>query len=135
MPDHQVVSPEEWLARPRTKSQGLIIRPQPCRFSRMQLRTLNHVKYVRIDADRFTVGERNIELPVAMQDEATIDVGGGKVRIELDGLIEICNRPIMATLLVPDEAAVAVDIGVSEAESDRPIQVDECLIKCPFALP
>jgi len=51
----------------------------------MQLRTLSHVKYVRIDADRFAVGERDSELPVAMQDEATIDVGGGKVRIELDG--------------------------------------------------
>jgi hypothetical protein len=37
-----------------------------------------------------------------MQDEATIDVGGGKVRIELEGLIEIGNRPLMATFLVPD---------------------------------
>jgi len=37
-----------------------------------------------------------------MQDETTIDVGGGKVRIELDGLIEIGDRPLMATLLVPD---------------------------------
>ena len=104
-------------------------------FLRTQLRLLGNVKYARIDADRLTVGERDSELPVAMQDEATIDVGGGKVRIDLDGLIEIGNRPLMATSLVPDQAAVAVEMGVSEAESDRPIQVDECLIKRPFALP
>ena len=64
--------------------------------------TPNSIEYARIDTDRFTVGERNLELPVVMQDEATIDVGGGKVRIELDGFIEIGNRPIMVALLVPD---------------------------------
>ena len=79
------------------------------------------VEYARIDADCLTIGERYIELAVAVQDEAAIDVGRGKVRIELDGPIEIRNRPIIATLLVPDEAAVAVDIGLSEAESDRAI--------------
>ena len=70
-----------------------------------------------------------------MQDEATIDISGREVRIELDGLIEIGNRPIMATLLIPDQAAVAVDVDVSETESDRPIEVEERLIKRPFALP
>src|SRR5262245_36548256 len=87
-------------------------------FSRMRFRALRNVKYAGIDADRFTVGERDGELPVAMQNEATIDVGGGKVRIELDGLIEIGNGPLMATSLVPDQAAVAVEVGVSEAEPD-----------------
>jgi hypothetical protein len=37
--------------------------------------------------------------------------------------------------LVPDQAAVTVEIGLGEAESDRPIQVDECLIERPSALP
>src|SRR5258708_38492502 len=41
----------------------------------------------------------------------------------------------MAALLIPDQAAVAVDVDVSETESDRPIEVEERLIKCPFALP
>jgi hypothetical protein len=76
------------------------------------------IEYARIDADRPTVGERYIELPVAMEDEATIDVGRGKVRIDLDSSIEIGNRPIIETLLVPDQAAVAEGIGVSEAELD-----------------
>ena len=70
-----------------------------------------------------------------MQDEAAIEVGGGKARIKLDGLIEIGNRPIMAALLVPDSAAVAVDIGVSEAESDRPIQIDKRIIQRTFMIP
>src|SRR5215471_16655388 len=94
-----------------------------------------HVKNARIDADRLTVGDRDIELSLAMQDKAAIDVIRRIAGIELDSSVEIGNRPLMATLLVPDQAAVAIKIGVSEAESDRPIQVDKCPIKGPFALP
>jgi hypothetical protein len=67
------------------------------------IRTSINIEYFRINADRWIDGsDRSIELPVAMQDEAAIEVGGGNARIELDGLIEIGNRPIMAALLVPD---------------------------------
>ncbi len=62
-----------------------------------------NIEYFWINADRWIGGsDRSIELLVAMQDEAAIEVGGGNARIELDGLIEIGNRPIMATFLVPD---------------------------------
>jgi hypothetical protein len=84
-----------------TRSVHHCLSKQRC-SSRTQIATPNSIEYARIDTDCFTVGERNIELPVVMQDEATIDVCGGKVRIELGGLIEIGNRPLMATLLVPD---------------------------------
>ena len=81
-----------------------------------------NIEYFRINADRWIdSSERSVELLVAMQDEAAIEVGGGKVRIELDGLIEVGNRPIMPTLLIPDQAAVTVHTGVGETESDRPI--------------
>src|ERR1700738_4120301 len=80
-------------------------------------------------------GEREIEFAPAMQGDAAIDAGGGKVGVEFDSLSEVGNRSIIATLFIPDEAAVAVDIGIGETESDCPIQVDERLIKCPFALP
>src|SRR5882672_2825648 len=67
------------------------------------IRTSINIEYFRINADRWIDGsDRSIELLVAMQDEAAIEVGGGNARIELDGLIEIGNRPIMAALLVPD---------------------------------
>jgi len=62
-----------------------------------------NIEYFRINVDRWIDGsESSIKLLVAMQDEAAIEVGGGKGRIELDGLIEIGNRPIMLALLVPD---------------------------------
>src|SRR5260221_6926147 len=70
-----------------------------------------------------------------MQDEAAIDVGGGKVRVDLDCLTEVGNRAIAVTLFIPDQGAIAVDIGIGEAEPDRPIQVDERLVKLPFASP
>jgi hypothetical protein len=60
------------------------------------------IEYARVDADRITVGERYIELPVAMEDEATIDVGRGKGRIDLDGSIEIGNRSIMVAHFIPN---------------------------------
>src|SRR5215469_5741133 len=74
-----------------------------------------HIKDAQIAADRFAVGERNVKLPVAMQDEATINVGGGIAGIGLDGLIGVGIRPIMAVLFVPDQAAVAVEFGVGGA--------------------
>src|SRR5258708_24571609 len=88
-----------------------------------------------MEVDSVGDGGRKGGRRVGGQDEATIDIRGREVRIELDGLIEIGNRPIMAALLIPDQAAVAVDVDVSETESDRPIEVEERLIKCPFALP
>src|SRR5258707_5098822 len=69
------------------------------------IRTSINIEYFRINADRWIDGsDRSIELLVAMQDEAAIEVGGGNARIELHGLIEIGNRPIIAALLVPDYA-------------------------------
>jgi hypothetical protein len=47
-------------------------------------------------------GECEIELAIALQDEAAIDAGGGKVRVELYSLIEIGSRSIMAILFIPD---------------------------------
>jgi hypothetical protein len=68
------------------------------RYAYLQIDTPTNIKYARIDPDRFIdSGERNFELAVAMQDEAAIDAGGGKVRIEFDSSIEIGNRPVMAT--------------------------------------
>ena len=66
-------------------------------------------------------GEREIELALAMQDDATADISDGKVRVEFDRLSEVGNCSIIATLFIPDEAAVAVDIGIGETESDCPI--------------
>ena len=66
-------------------------------------------------------GKREIEFAPAMQGDAAIDAGGGKVQVEFDRLIEVGNRSIIAILFIPDEAAVAVDIGIRETESDRPI--------------
>jgi hypothetical protein len=67
----------------------------------MQIGKLNSIDYTRIDADLLIgFGECEIELAVAMQDETAIDVGGGKVRVELHSLIEIGNRSIMATLFI-----------------------------------
>jgi hypothetical protein len=36
-----------------------------------------------------------------MRDEAAIDAGGGRVGIELDSVIKIGKRSIMATLFIP----------------------------------
>jgi hypothetical protein len=73
------------------------------RYAYIQIDTPTNIKYALIDPDRLiNSGERNFELAVAMQDEAAIDAGGSKVRIEFDSSIEIGNRPVMATLLVPD---------------------------------
>jgi hypothetical protein len=47
-------------------------------------------------------GEGEFELAATMQDEAALDAGYGRVRIELDSLIEIGNRSIMVALFVPD---------------------------------
>jgi hypothetical protein len=67
------------------------------------IRTSINIEYFRIKADRWIDGsEISPKLLVAMQDEASIEIGGGKGRLELDGLIEIGNRPIMLALLVPD---------------------------------
>jgi hypothetical protein len=68
----------------------------------MRIRAPIDIEYARIDADRPTVGERYIELLVAMEDEATIDVGRDKVRIDLDGSIEVGNRSIMVARFIPD---------------------------------
>jgi hypothetical protein len=62
----------------------------------------NSVDYVRIDADLLIgFGACEIELAVAMHDEAAIDAGGGRVRVEFYNLIEIGNRSITATLFMP----------------------------------
>jgi hypothetical protein len=71
--------------------------------SGMQIGKPNSIDYARIDADLLIgFGECEIELAIALQDEAAIDAGGGKVRVELYSLIEIGNRSIMAILFIPD---------------------------------
>ena len=61
--------------------------------SGIQICTPNNVEYVRIGADRLIdVGERAVEIAIAMQGDPTIDVGAGKARIDLDSLIEVGNR-------------------------------------------
>ena len=41
----------------------------------------------------------------------------------------------MAAFFVPDEAAVAVDLRVGEAEPDGPVQVHQRLVEIPSAVP
>ena len=57
-----------------------------------------------------------------MQDEPTIDAGNRKVRVDFGRPIEIGNRSIVATLFIPDQAAITVDMGVGEAESDSVVE-------------
>src|SRR6266403_1986255 len=76
------------------------------------IRTSINIEYARIDADRWIDGsDRSIELLLAMQDEAAIEVGGGKARIELDGLF------------IPDVAADIVGLRVIGIEADRLVEV------------
>ena len=72
---------------------------------------------------------------VVSHDDVATEVGRDKVQIDLGGSTEIGERSITASLFRPDHAAFAVEIGATKAKSDRPIQIDECLIQCPLAPP
>jgi hypothetical protein len=68
-----------------------------------QIGTSKSIEYTWINTDRLIdAGEREFELAVTMQDEATLDAGGGRVRIERDSLIEIGNRSITVAVFIPD---------------------------------